>query len=353
MEKEKNNPIDIYAIIKFIRNNYKRMVQSGGICMIISAIFLYSIPREYVSTIVLAPEYASSNSISGSLGNIASMVGLNIGNGGGEDALYPEIYPDIISSTQFQTSLFDIKVQSADQSIKCNIFDYYSLHQKRTWWSYAISAVKKIFKKNTSNGKNEATAPNPKWLTEKELAVCESLEGSINFLVDKKTNIITLTYSAQDPLVATTMADSVMGKLQDFIINYRTKKVKIDLEYLTKILKESKQNYETAQANYAKYCDSHIAIQRQQEQSERDRLERELEICATNYTQLCQQIQYVQGKIQERTPSFTVIKNATMPEKPTKPKRLIPMIIFFILGAIAYGTYKYTKDSIFRNNIPA
>jgi uncharacterized protein involved in exopolysaccharide biosynthesis len=38
------------------------------------------------------------------------------------------------------------------------------------------------------------------------------------------------------------------------------------------------------------------------------------------------------AKIQERTPAFTVIKGASVPVKPSKPKRMVFVALMLILG---------------------
>jgi capsular polysaccharide biosynthesis protein len=57
--------------------------------------------------------------------------------------------------------------------------------------------------------------------------------------VDKKTNVITITVTDQDPLIAATVADSVQIYLQRAITEYRTKKARVDLEYVDKLFAEA------------------------------------------------------------------------------------------------------------------
>ena len=77
--------------------------------------------------------------------------------------------------------------------------------------------------------------------------------------------------------------------------------------------------------------------------SEQEKLENELSIAVNAYTQLSQQVQMAKAKVQERTPSFTVITNATVPQKPSRPKRLITVVAFFIMGALGALGYKFFR----------
>ena len=53
--------------------------------------------------------------------------------------------------------------------------------------------------------------------------------------VDKKTSITSITVTLQNPRVTAVVADSVVKKLQEYIINYRTFKAKEDCLYLEKL----------------------------------------------------------------------------------------------------------------------
>lgn len=79
----------------------------------------------------LAPE-SGGKSGGGSMGALAAMAGINLGTSSGEDALSPELYPDIVSSTPFLIELFDVKVK--DQESKSR-HDFICLFERRTAFS--------------------------------------------------------------------------------------------------------------------------------------------------------------------------------------------------------------------------
>ena len=69
-------------------------------------------------------------------------------------------------------------------------------------------------------------------LSKKESVKIETLKRKIAASVDKKTAMTTVAVTFQNPKVAAIVADSVVGKLQEYIINYRTSKAKEDCVYL-------------------------------------------------------------------------------------------------------------------------
>ena len=62
----------------------------------------------------------------------------------------------------------------------------------------------------------------------------EILKKMITASVDKKTSMTSVAVTLQNPRVAAVVADSVVKKLQEYIIDYRTFKAKEDCLYLEK-----------------------------------------------------------------------------------------------------------------------
>ena len=63
-------------------------------------------------------------------------------------------------------------------------------------------------------------------LSKKELRKIGTLKKMITASVDKKTSMTSVTVTCQNPKVAAVVADSVVNKLQEYIIGYRTSKAK-------------------------------------------------------------------------------------------------------------------------------
>jgi uncharacterized protein involved in exopolysaccharide biosynthesis len=68
-------------------------------------------------------------------------------------------------------------------------------------------------------------------------------------------------------------------------------------------------------------------------------MENDLQLRFNAYTTLNTQMQASKAKVQERTPAFTVIKGASVPIKPSEPKRMI--FVAFILLLTFAGTSLY------------
>ena len=101
----------------------------------------------------------------------------------------------------------------------------------------------------------------------------------------------TVTVTMQNPKIAAVVADSVVKKLQEYIINYRTSKAKEDCIYLEKLFKERQQEYYIAQKEYANYIDSHDDIILQSVRAEQERLQNDMSLAYRVYSQVANQLQ--------------------------------------------------------------
>ncbi|MBQ3121008.1 MAG: chain-length determining protein, partial [Bacteroidaceae bacterium] len=129
---------DIVPLLRSIWTDRRRLVRNCVIAVVVGLIVAFSIPREYESIVVLAPESSQGSSLSG-LSSLASMAGVNVGNLSAEDALYPELYPQITGSTTFLSDLYSMEVTSGDGEIKTTLFDYIANKQSKPWWEYILA----------------------------------------------------------------------------------------------------------------------------------------------------------------------------------------------------------------------
>ena len=201
--------------------------------------------------------------------------------------------------------------------------------------------IKSLLPSDKDKAKDEAL--NPKMLTVDQEGLVNGLRGLINCSINEKTGVITLGYSAQDPLVATMMVDTVMVKLRDAITTYRTNKARLDFEYYLSLEQQAQEELERCRVAYVKYSDSHQNMRLQTYLTQASKLENDLQIATSAYTQVKQQVQLAQAKVQESTPAFTVLEDSSVPTRANSPKKVL--ILFAILFVAFMGSigYVYVK----------
>lgn len=326
--------IDWMDILRRIYAIRKTLYKAAGVGVVLGIIIALSIPKQYTVTVTLSPEM-NGDSKGGGLASLASSFLGGGTSGSSSDALNVTLAPDIVASTPFVLELFNTRVQTLDGELDTTLVTYLD-EQKQPWWGYiksapglAIGAIKSLFTEET-----DTTATlNPFQLTEKEAAKVKGLRQSILAEVDKKTAMTTITVTLQDPKVTAIVADSVVAKLQQYIIDYRIKKAKEDCAYLEELYHERQQEYYEAQSKYAHYFDTNRNIAFQSVRAEQERLQNDMNLAYQVYSQVAQQLQVARAKIQEEKPVFAVVEPATIPLLPsgTSRKTILIGIVFFTI----------------------
>ena len=182
-------------------------------------------------------------------------------------------------------------------------------------------------------------------LSKKELKKIETLKKMISASVDKKTSMTSVAVTFQTPRVAAVVADSVVKKLQEHIIDYRTSKAKEDCGYLEKLFKERQQEYYAAQQKYADYLDSHDNIILQSVRAEQERLQNDMSLAYQVYSQVASQLQVARAKVQEEKPVFAVVEPAVVPLEPSGTSKKIYVLAFIFLSVcIVISWHLFGKD---------
>lgn len=341
--------IDWMEILRKIIAIRKTLYKAAGVGVVLGIIIALSIPKQYTVTVTLSPEMGG-DSKGGGLASLASSFLGGAATSSSPDALNATLAPDIVASTPFILELFNTHVQTLDGELDTTLVAYLD-EQKQPWWGYikaapgmAIGAIKSLFTEETDT----ASVLNPFQLTQKEASKVEAIKQSITTEVDKKTAKTTISVTLQDPKVTAIVADSVVAKLQQYIIDYRIKKAKEDCAYLEELCHERQQEYYQAQSKYAHYFDSNRNIAFQSIRAEQERLQNDMNLAYQVYSQVAQQLQVARAKIQEEKPVFAVVEPATVPLQPSGVSRKMILIVVIILVVCTSGIWQLLGKSYWK-----
>ncbi|WP_217930008.1 chain-length determining protein [Bacteroides caecimuris] len=328
--------IDLMDLLRKVIGIRKKIYKAAGIGLIIGIIVAISIPKQYTVEVTLSPEMGSSKA-GGLSGLAASFLGSGVTMGDGTDALNASLSADIVSSTPFLLELSAMEIPVTKNEIMT--LNTYLDEESSPWWSYiiglpgmVIGGVKSLFIEEDEITSFDKTSQGIIELSKKETEKIETLKEKITASVDKKTSMTSVTATFQDSKVAAVVADSVVKKLQEYIIDYRTSKSKEDCLYLEKLFKERQQEYYVAQKKYADYMDSHDNIILQSVRAEQERLQNDMSLAYQVYSQVASQLQVARAKVQEEKPVFAVVEPAVVPLEPSGTSRKVYVLAFIFLS---------------------
>ena len=355
IQQQEDNVIDFMALFRSLWKYRKLYYKVLGITFVLALVYVFSLPKVYKCEVMLAPELSTSRS-SNTLSSLARSFGMRIGSGvmgNGSEALMPTLYPDLMNSVDFKTSLFDVQVCAKDSVTPKSYYDYLLNDQKRPWWSVVIGGVKgAVFglftKEDTTEISDTKKKVNPFKLTKKQTAIAKVIANKVVCDVDQKTLVITIDVRDQDPIVCATVADSVKERLQQFITDYRTNKARIDYEYNKKLCAESKVRYEKARQRYVEFADANQDVILQSVRTRLTDLENEMQLQFNAYQTYATQVQSSEAQVQQETPAFMTLQSATVPLKPAGPSKKKYLLVFLFLAFVGTTTYVLYKERLLK-----
>ncbi|HUN14138.1 MAG TPA: Wzz/FepE/Etk N-terminal domain-containing protein [Alistipes sp.] len=342
--------IDLLAVARKLWAERKLIMRWCAMAALAGLVIGFSIPKEYTTETVLAPETSSGKGSLGGLSSLASLAGINMGNMTDADAINPDVYPEIVESLPFVTELFPVVVETRNGKLRTDLYDYLLDHQRAPWWSAVLSAPFKAlgWVAERLRGDAETEGPvDPFRLTPDQSRVAENLAKRVVVVIDKKTSLVTLSVTMQDPLISATLADTVMRNLQNYVTDYRTNKARLDLAFTQQLFDEAQQKYYHAQQRYARYMDANQNVVRRSVRTEQERLQNEVTLAYNVYNQMAQQLQLAKAKVQESTPVYAVVQPATVPLRAAKPSKMLILAGFIFLGGgLASGWVFGVRDFV-------
>lgn len=341
-QPKKPAPIDFGAMWAAIKKHRKLYYKALPVAFIAALVIGFSIPPTYICNIKLAPEAAAKSNSSSSLASIASSLGVNIGNSGGSngDAIVPLFYPDLMNSVDFKTSLFPVKVKRKNDKEAKTYYDYLKNDWKYTWWDHFFGLM--------TPPKEKDTLVNNFELTGEQARIAGMINQNVSCSIDKKTSMIVITVTAQDPHVAAQLADSVKTRLQQFLTEYRTNKARANLVFVESLQRKAKKEYEHARRLYVEFMDANqdmVLLTAQQKQID---LENEMQLQYNNYTAISAQVIAAKAKVQEETPAFSTLQSATVPLGPSSPNKGRIIMLSLFLAILLVTIYAFYKEHQFK-----
>lgn len=303
---------------------------------VLGLIIGFSIPNTYTTSVKLAPESKAANT-GNNISGLAAMAGINLGQEIAVDGITTAIYPDIIESTPFLLEFAGIPIHlTSDSSQKMTMLEYITDHQKKAWWGHLAAFPGKIVKWIRSKPEDVPPVDSISVfsLPVKYKKYTQKMSKLLSVTVDKKTSLLDIRVTMQDPWVSAMIADSVISKLQRYMILYKTQKTRHDLEQSIRQNNEARTNYYAAEDRLVEAADKNRTISTEALRVRIERLRNESELAFNVYNQTASQVEMNRIKLQEETPIATIVEPAIVPHKPASPQKLMLFFGIALLGGV-------------------
>jgi len=333
--------IDLIALAKTLWEGRKSIIKITLIFMGIGLFVALTTPAEYTSTVVVKPTLSDSKSnLGGSLGGLAAMAGINLGESSSAAEIHPTLYPKIIESYTFQKELMQSSVYVEKLNAEVSFEKYYTeIHNPSV-----LGFIKKytlglpgLILKNLKRKKEIPVYTENVFhtISETDKKMIELLQEQLEVNIDEKQGFVSLSATMAENLQAAQLVTNAQNILQRKVIAHKLKKAEEDLSFIEERFNEKKMAFEQAQGNLARYRDANKNVNSAIAQTEAERLESEYQLAFSVYSELAKQVETQKIQVKENTPVFAVLQEAVVPLEKSGTSKSKTLIIWTFLGGIA------------------
>lgn len=340
--EETTKEIDIQQLLRYILQHKKGLIKWAIAGLIVGIIIAFSIAKEYRTTVKIAPEEESKSEYNNSIGSLANLIGISTAQPS-PLGITEKIYPDIIVSTPFLQEFKNLAVEN--QGSKLSLYEYSTFHIKRPWWEHIASSPSKLIEwvsPTNNNDKLSVTKDSSAVynVSDETINFTEWLRSKISISMDNKSGIYNISVKMQNPTISAIVADSIVQKLQRYMINYQTSKLMAEIKSTEFLLEAARTKYyDTHEAFTIEYNRTQNQPSPKVTQMHLEQTYTEKEIAYSIYQQFAKQLEISKIKLHKNIKVVTIIEPATIPRKEISPNKelIIFMCTFFaVLLKIIY-----------------
>jgi uncharacterized protein involved in exopolysaccharide biosynthesis len=343
---EKQNEISIKQLFNIILNSKKKIAIITFLVATLGVVYALILPVQFVSSAKVLPEIAQSGASKlGGLGALAGLAGLDLDNMSNADAVRPNLYPDIVSSTPFAIQILNIPVVTKEGEKYPSLGHFLNKEGKKSFITNILESFSSpkllaadkytLFAENADNKSYR--------FTKKQVATLKNFKARVGSTFDKKTGVIELSVKMGDPEVAGLIAEQSLANLTKYVVDYRLEKIKKYESFLEDRLNEAKRKYENARFNLNNYKDRNKNMFLLVPKAQEEQYKNDYDMAYGLFIEVSKKLEQTKIQAQNETPVLKVLEPPTIPLIKSEPKRTVIVISFAILGFILACLYSLFK----------
>lgn len=225
----------------------------------------------------------------------------------------PALYPDILFSVPFQKELIYSPLFVNEAGDTVNFYNYLIEPQD------ALPAA-------------SATVSGVERLTPEESKCLGYLKKAVSVEVNHKNGDLKLLVDMPEPQMAAALAHRMQEMLQRYITKFRIAKAQNALEFIEERYREVKSELEQKQQALVEFREKHKQLNSVQAETEEKILNNDYELFFVLYSDIVRQREKARIQVKEDMPVLTVIEPVVIPTHPSKPSRMLIVIVALLAG---------------------
>ncbi len=386
--------IDLADKVKELWNEKKLILIITAFFTAIGVFHYVTVPDEYESTATLIQEVESSGASDGGSALLRSLTGINLPSGAGGGNLSAaargraplpvNLYPLIISSTDFQKDLIYHEIEFSTLDTTMTLYDYFAHHYEPpvrgrvyghvqdmtlylpfTVFDYIRGSFRNVQNAFANSGSNDGGEESQivregtpveeieivevddrlLRITSRERSLIEDMRQRIE--VSMGGGVTEIITRLPDPKAAALVNVLVVERIQEYMTEYRIEKARQNFENVTQQYEEARARYEEAQLEYAEYQDANLNVRSRVVATQEEYLRDQRNLRFNVYNSLAQEVEQARLVMQQEIPVFNVLEKPNIPTSSSTGSSDLILVFSIVLGFVS-GSFWILIRNFFR-----
>lgn len=308
--------------------------------------------KKYVASVQILPQKEESMNLE--LGALAGLAGINVGSMFGDNlSVSAELYPQIVGSYYFLDRLINSDFILNDEKISLKDYFLDEPDLGETILNYTIKlpwTLKAKYFPSSGFDLGVAGFQNQQIIlqSEEDADLFEAVKSIISVSSIGDGGLVTLSVELNDPLLAAQITHRALELLQHFVVEYRTRQISAELEFIEQRYAEMSLEFEGARERYLNYKDRHRFQVGERVEFEFKILEDEYNRKEGVFTDLARQLEQTKLLMRKEIPEFVVFEPVKVPLEKSSPRTMVILFLsfffsFFLAVALVAAYDFYTE----------
>ncbi|MBN1396867.1 MAG: hypothetical protein JXA06_02440 [Bacteroidetes bacterium] len=315
MQTEEKKRKDYFEYLSILWRSRRVIVIATASITILAAVISFILPESFKSTAILLPDTDKSKLASlGSISNLASLAGLNIG---GEVAT-AKLYPTIIKSESVLRNVIYSKYRTNEYEDSVDLIRYWKIKENTPERDYEVAQ--------------------------------KALREKLSISMDAKTSVLTMSIETEEPRLSADILNNIICEADDFIRTKRNTNALEQRKWIEARLEEVKADLAKSENNLKIFREKNRVVSGSpQLLLNQERLIREVEINSAMYIELKKQYELARIEEIRTTPIINVLDYGRAAAKKEHPKKAVIIFVSIMLALFLSGSYciviqKYSRQ---------
>jgi uncharacterized protein involved in exopolysaccharide biosynthesis len=332
----REDEISILDLLLTLVDNRSLILRTVLVVTVVGLAYAVLASEQYTTSAKVIRETEQETPGLSNMGGISALRGLGINLGRSSGGLTPAAYSNVLSSREVRLAVVQDTFAFPDAESPMTFVEYvnrppgfFGLVVKYTLGLPGV--VKRIMVGPDSlhaSANEGATAP----LTEAESRAIDAIAERVNASVDDETGLMTITVTAEDPILASDITESFLRHLTTRIRSLRTTKVREQLEFVESRFTEAEQELTEAEDRLAQFLERNQNPTTASLRFKEDRLRRQVSFKEQLYSDFQSQLTQTRLDLQRQQPVITVVENPVPPRKRSGPRPVLIGVLSILFG---------------------